>query len=167
MCTVENFGSPCDSSTYIWHRVFCEKLPVTLWFVHRHLTLCVLWKIYCTVYTVQNLLHCVYCKTLTAQCVLWKTYCTVFTMENLLHCVYCRKLTALCVLKNNWLTSYISKTWFWHYVYLGKLTDIIHFGNMILTLCVPWKTDWHHTLRKHDIDIMCSVENLLTSSCTM
>ena len=143
LCGVENFGSPCDSSIDIWHRVYCEKHAVTVWFVKRHLTLCVLWKTYCTVCTVENLLHCLYCGKLTALCVLWKTYCTVCSVENLLHCVYCGNLL-YCVNR-------------------GKLTDIIHFGNMLLTLCVPCKTDLHHTCRKHDIDIMFTVENRLTS----
>ena len=45
-------------------------------------------------------------------------------------------------------------------MYRGKFTQIIVYH-------VSWKTDWQNTFSKHDIDIMCTVEHLLTSSCIM
>ena len=106
------------------------------------------------VFTVENLL---------SPCELWKTY---------YHHVNCGILTDIVAFNALWKTYY-------HRVNNEKLTDIVIFMYLrkltitectvknLLSSCVPWKTYLHHTFRKHDIDIVCTVENLLTSSCFM
>ena len=151
-------------------------------FVNMNLMINVLWKTDCTVCTVENLLHCVYCGqtychrtfrrhdisiVCTIKILLWKTYWhhrVSYTVENLLtsSCIMYRgKFTDIIVYHVLWKT-------YWHHcvsctvenlltssciMYRGKFTDII--------VChVPWKTYSHNTLRQHTFDIIMYCENL-------
>ena len=157
--------APCEPSTDIVCGV--ENL---LHRVNRRQTLCVVWKTYCTVWTVnrhcvwcgkltelcepstdilcgvENLLNCVWCGKLTEPCVVWKTHWTVCGVDNLLNRVWCGKLIAPCEPSTHIVCGVESLL---NCVLCGKLSIIVWIVKNFQLSCVPI------------FEIVCTVENLL------
>ena len=152
VCTVENWLISWFSMyrgklrVTVWFvNTFCVMLLVTVWFVNRH-------SVWCFGSPCDSSTD-ILCDASGHRVIRQQTFCVMWKASG--HRVI--RQQTFCVM---WKASGHRVIPQQTFVYHGKLTDIIVFH-------VPWKTDWHYTFRKHDIDIMCIVENLLISSWFM
>ena len=145
LCGVENFGSPCDSSTYIWYFVIHQQTFDSLCDVEnmrlrviRQQTFCMMWKTCDFVWYVNR--HFVWCGKHATSCepsfcVMWKTFDFAWSVNRL--SVWCGKLS-ITVCTN----------------YLCGVESLRLRGFRQQTFNVSWKTYSQNTFRKHDIDII-------------
>ena len=124
--------------------MWCGKLRVTVWFVNRHLTVCVMWK---------TSGHHVWCGKLRV---------TVWFVNR--HCVYCGKLTELCDLSTDiwdcvWCGKLAVTVWFVnkHSVYCEKLTELCKSSTDILC---DVENVLNCVISQQTFEIVCDVENL-------